>query len=200
MEMITRLSSPSQPLATHQAEANAQHYEVPTAFLELCLGPRMKYSSCVYPSLILPDGRARSISAAKESLGEAEVAMLETYTVKAGLGPRKDQLEKEGKDGQKAGEGLKLLDLGCGWGSLGLYLAEVRHFTFSFFPLVFGALTLTFFALHHYQQYPAASIKMLSNSRTQKVHIDGVCQRKGFGNVEVITGDFTQFDFEEKEQ
>lgn len=50
------------------------------------------------------------------------------------------------------------------------------------------------------QQYPAASIKMLSNSRTQKVHIDGVCKAKGFGNVEVITGDFTQFDFEEKEQ
>lgn len=125
MEMITRLSSPSQPLATHQAEANAQHYEVPTAFLQLCLGPRMKYSSCVYPSLILPDGRARAASSAKETLGEAEVAMLETYTVKAGLGSRKDQLEKEGKDGSKAGEGLKLLDLGCGWGSLGLYLAEV---------------------------------------------------------------------------
>jgi hypothetical protein len=48
--------------------------------------------------------------------------------------------------------------------------------------------------------YPKASIKMLSNSRTQKIFIDGVCKEKGFGNVEVITGDFTKFDFEEKEQ
>jgi hypothetical protein len=48
--------------------------------------------------------------------------------------------------------------------------------------------------------YPKASIKMLSNSRTQKIFIDDVCKQKGFGNVEVITGDFTKFDFEEKEQ
>jgi hypothetical protein len=50
------------------------------------------------------------------------------------------------------------------------------------------------------QKYPKASIKMLSNSRTQKIYIDDVCKEKGFGNVEVITGDFTKFDFEEKEQ
>lgn len=50
------------------------------------------------------------------------------------------------------------------------------------------------------QMYPKASIKMLSNSRTQKIFIDDVCKQKGFGNVQVITGDFTKFDFEEKEQ
>jgi hypothetical protein len=48
--------------------------------------------------------------------------------------------------------------------------------------------------------YPKASIKMLSNSRTQKIFIDDVCAQKGFHNVQVITGDFTKFDFEEKEQ
>lgn len=119
MEFIQRLASPQQALATHQEEANAQHYEVPTSFLQLCLGPRMKYSSCFYPSLANPDGTSKSISAAKESLGEAEEAMLKMYTVKAGLGPIK------GEEGSTGGEGLKILDLGCGWGSLGLYLAEV---------------------------------------------------------------------------
>lgn len=119
MEFIQRLASPQQALATHQEEANTQHYEVPTSFLQLCLGPRMKYSSCFYPSLANPDGTSKSISAAKESLGEAEEAMLKMYTVKAGLGPIK------GEEDSTGGEGLKILDLGCGWGSLGLYLAEV---------------------------------------------------------------------------
>ncbi|KAI5452573.1 hypothetical protein NCC49_000734 [Naganishia albida] len=167
MEFVQRLGSPQQALATHQEEANAQHYEVPTSFLKLCLGPRMKYSSCFYPSIANADGTSKPISYAKESLGEAEEAMLKMYTVKAGLGPIK------GEEGSTGGEGLKILDLGCGWGSLGLYLAEM---------------------------YPKASIKMLSNSRTQKIFIDDVCKQRGFGNVQVITGDFTKFDFEEKEQ
>lgn len=119
MEFIQRLASPKQALATHQEEANAQHYEVPTSFLQLCLGPRMKYSSCFYPSLVNPDGSSKGISSATESLGEAEEVMLKMYTVKAGLGP------VMGDEGSTGGEGLKILDLGCGWGSLGLYLAEV---------------------------------------------------------------------------
>lgn len=161
MHFITKISSPSAPLAIDQDKANQQHYEVPTSFLQLCLGPRMKYSSCYYPSgpenaVLDPTAQAGK----GETLAMAEEAMLEMYTEKAGLG-----------DG--TGEGLRLLDLGCGWGSLGLYLAE---------------------------KYPKAQITMLSNSATQKVHIDGVCNEKGFGNVNVITGDFTKYDFEEKEQ
>ena len=78
--------------------------------------------------------------------------MLKSYCDKAGLG----------EQGPGQGKGLSILDLGCGWGSLGLYLAE---------------------------KYPEASIKMLSNSRTQKIHIDETCQRKGFGNVEVCKVD-----------
>lgn len=125
MSMISRLSSPSQPLATHQVEANEQHYEVPTSFLSLCLGPRMKYSSCYYPSLVLPNGGAKPISKAKESLEQAEEEMLAMYAAKAGLGENKEERERSGKNGDQAGEGLSVLDLGCGWGSLGLYIAEV---------------------------------------------------------------------------
>lgn len=117
----------SRPIAIEQAKANEQHYEVPTEFLQMCLGPRMKYSSCYFPN-------------AKSSLGDAEDAMLSSYCVSArlGRGLRGVGLEK-GPDGKvidegnverygevgKEGEGLKILDLGCGWGSLGLFLAEV---------------------------------------------------------------------------
>ncbi len=115
--------------AIHQDKANEQHYEVPTSFLSLCLGPRMKYSSCYYPSgaerAVLDPKRAFDKRAAElidsgkgkgETLAEAEEAMMRMYTERAGLDVFKAQ----------KGEGLSLLDLGCGWGSLGLYLAEVR--------------------------------------------------------------------------
>jgi cyclopropane fatty-acyl-phospholipid synthase-like methyltransferase len=150
MDFIAKLSEPSRPLAEHQTKANEQHYEVPTSFLQLCLGPRMKYSSCYYPSLedTTRQGGAKDIKYAKETLAEAEEIMLKSYCDKAGLG----------EQGPDRGEGLSILDLGCGWGSLGLYLAE---------------------------KYPRANIKMLSNSRTQKVHIDETCRSKGFNNVEV---------------
>jgi cyclopropane fatty-acyl-phospholipid synthase-like methyltransferase len=76
-------------------KANEQHYEVASSFFQRCLGPRLKYSCCLYPT-------------GKETLEQAEVAMLESYVEKAGLV-----------------DGMDLLDLGCGWGSLGLFLAEV---------------------------------------------------------------------------
>lgn len=158
----------TRPIAIEQDKANEQHYEVPTAFLQLCLGPRMKYSSCEWPN-------------AKSSLADAEDAILASYCVEAklgrglrGVGVPKDQ-EGAVVNGEvgKEGEGLKILDLGCGWGSLGLFLAE---------------------------HYPLAEITMLSNSRTQKQHIDSVAKEKGFKNVTVITGDVNVFDFEEKEK
>lgn len=85
----------SRPIAIDTATANKQHYEVGTGVLAACLGPRMKYSSCLYPK-------------GKETLAEAEVEMLQSYVEKAGL-----------KDG------MEILDLGCGWGSGALYFAEV---------------------------------------------------------------------------
>lgn len=62
----------SRPIAIETATANEQHYEVGTGVLQACLGPRMKYSCCLYPK-------------GSETLGEAEVRMLETYVEKAGL-------------------------------------------------------------------------------------------------------------------
>ena len=109
------------PIAIDQDKANEQHYEVPTAFHKLCLGPRMKYSSCDWPT-------------DKSSLGDAEDAILGSYCVAArlgrglrGVGVEKGKEEETAGQVGKEGEGLKILDLGCGWGSLGLFLAEVRR-------------------------------------------------------------------------
>ena len=122
----------SRPIAVKQDKANEQHYEVPTSFLKTCLGPRMKYSSCIWPCLY---------SNVKTDLADAEDAMLSSYCLDARLGPGlrgvgvdsqdgKDVKVNEtngdgGKGGGREGEGLRILDLGCGWGSLGLFLAEV---------------------------------------------------------------------------
>ncbi|WWC98068.1 hypothetical protein V866_004958 [Kwoniella sp. B9012] len=142
----------TRPIATHTSEANEQHYEVPTSFHALCMGPRMKYSSCLWEG---SDPSGKNIKV--KTLAEAEDLMLSSYCKDA-----------------KLGRGLRgILDLGCGWGSLGLFLAE---------------------------HYPLARIKMLSNSRTQKEYIDSLASEKGFKNVEVITGDVNVYDFEEKEQ
>lgn len=73
----------TRPIAIETPTANTQHYEVGTGILQACLGPRMKYSACLYPT-------------GKETLGQAEVEMLELYTERADL-----------KDG------MKILDLGC---------------------------------------------------------------------------------------
>ncbi|KAG6375549.1 S-adenosyl-L-methionine-dependent methyltransferase [Boletus reticuloceps] len=120
-------------------KANEQHYEVSTKFILSCLGPYAKYSACLYPT-------------GNESLEEAEILMFESYCQKAQL-----------KDG------MHILDLGCGWGSLTVYLA---------------------------QKYPASHIVGLSNSATQKVYIDGVAKAKNLPNIEIITGDVNVYDFD----
>ncbi|KAL8944416.1 MAG: hypothetical protein Q9216_000467 [Gyalolechia sp. 2 TL-2023] len=84
----------TRPMAIETATANAQHYEVGTGVLQACLGPRMKYSCCLY-------------STGGETLGQAEIEMLDTYLEKANLV-----------------DGMSILDLGCGWGSAALYFAE----------------------------------------------------------------------------
>ncbi|KAL0779380.1 hypothetical protein CaCOL14_003864 [Colletotrichum acutatum] len=93
MTFIEKLRT--QPIAIETAAANKQHYEVGTGVLAACLGPRMKYSCCLYPK-------------GGETLAQAEVAMLQTYVEKAELR-----------------DGMSILDLGCGWGSGALYFAEV---------------------------------------------------------------------------
>ncbi|KAK0195130.1 S-adenosyl-L-methionine-dependent methyltransferase [Armillaria mellea] len=118
-------------------KANEQHYEVSTKFILSTLGPCGKYSSCLYPT-------------GKETLEEAEILMFESYCEKA-----------------KLRDGLDILDLGCGWGSLSLFLAK---------------------------KYPNAKITGLSNSATQKAHIDAMAKER-LSNVEIITADVNTFDF-----
>lgn len=82
-------------VALETDKANEQHYEVPPEFFELVLGPQLKYSSAYWPG-------------GTKDLGDAEVRMLELSCARAGL-----------TDGQE------VLELGCGWGSLTLYMARV---------------------------------------------------------------------------
>ncbi|CBN77985.1 conserved unknown protein [Ectocarpus siliculosus] len=131
------------PIATQQDAANEQHYEVNAAFYHLALGPRLKYSSGFWPK-------------SDSTFEESEVAMLEMYCDRA-----------------KLEDGMKIVDLGCGWGSLTLFLAE---------------------------KYPNASITSISNSASQKTYIDGQCRERGFGNVRVITGDINEFDLGEEDK
>jgi cyclopropane-fatty-acyl-phospholipid synthase len=127
------------PVAEETRAANEQHYEVPTAFYRFCLGPRLKYSGCLYPT-------------GTESLGQAEEAMLALYVERAQLA-----------------DGQEILELGCGWGSLSLYLAE---------------------------RFPAARITGVSNSRTQKEFIDAEAARRGLGNLRIVTSDMNAFTAE----
>jgi len=131
----------TRPIAIETATANEQHYEVGTGVLAACLGPRMKYSCCLYPK-------------GGETLAQAEIAMLETYVEKAQL-----------KDG------MSILDLGCGWGSGALYFAETL---------------------------PNSKITAFSNSKTQKLYIDAKATEKGLKNLEVITGNVVDYEFEKE--
>ena len=126
------------PIAIHTADANQQHYELPCAFFELVLGRHLKYSSGYYR------GPA-------DSLDQAEANMLRLTANRAGL-----------EDGDR------ILELGCGWGSLSLWMAE---------------------------HYPRSHITAVSNSRTQKRCIDARARERGFDNLEVITCDVNQLTF-----
>jgi cyclopropane-fatty-acyl-phospholipid synthase len=129
------------PIAINTSEANEQHYEVPTRFYQLCLGKRLKYSSGWWNSEC-------------RSLDEAEEAMLSLTCERAQLT-----------------EGLEVLELGCGWGSLSLWMAE---------------------------KYPRSRFVGVSNSATQREHIDAVIQLKGLTNLRIITCDMNQFDIADK--
>ena len=124
------------PIAVNTADSKEQHYEVPTPFYQKCLGPRLKYSSGLYEP-------------GAETLAQAEEKMLALTCERARLA-----------------DGLEILELGCGWGSLTLWMAE---------------------------KYPAARITGVSHSRTQREHITGEAQRRGLANVNIITCDMNDF-------
>jgi cyclopropane-fatty-acyl-phospholipid synthase len=125
------------PIATHTELANQQHYEVPTELFRKVLGPAMKYSACVY------DG-------ADLKLEEAERRTLDLTCARAGIE-----------------DGMRVLDLGCGWGSFTTHVAE---------------------------RYPNCQITAVSNSSTQREFIEQRCDQPGWADVEVITTDAARFD------
>ena len=125
------------PVAAVPDRANAQHYEVPARFFEMILGPRLKYSCALWN-----DPGA--------DLARAEEAMLRLTAERAGIE-----------------DGMEVLELGCGWGSLCLWLAETR---------------------------PACRITAVTNSAAQKAFIDGRARERGLSSrLQVIRADMNGF-------
>ncbi|HEY9050046.1 MAG TPA: cyclopropane-fatty-acyl-phospholipid synthase family protein [Gammaproteobacteria bacterium] len=125
------------PLALSPEKANEQHYEVPAKFYELVLGEHKKYSCCYWDK-------------ETSSLHKAEENALSISCMHADL-----------VDGQN------ILELGCGWGSLTLWMAR---------------------------QYPNSQITAVSNSRSQREHIEQTANKAGLNNIQVITCDMNDFE------
>ncbi len=121
-----------EPIAVETRAANEQHYELPPEFFGLCLGPHRKYSSCYFKPGVV-------------DLGQAEEEALRLTCEHADL-----------VDGQD------VLELGCGWGSLTLWMA---------------------------QRYPRSRITAVSNSAPQRLYIEAEARRRGLSNARVITAD-----------
>lgn len=117
--------------------ANEQHYELPAAFFTEVLGAHRKYSSCYWPPGV-------------RSLNRAEAEALSVTCARAGIE-----------------DGMSVLDLGCGWGSLSLWIA---------------------------QHYPDCRITSVSNSKRQRQHIVTEATRRGLSNIDVLTRDMNEFE------
>jgi len=133
-DLVARMSGG--PVAEAVQAANEQHYELPAEFLGLILGPRRKYSGCLWPEGV-------------DSLAGAEEAMLALSCSRAGIE-----------------DGMRVLDLGCGWGSLSLWLAE---------------------------RYPRCEVLGVSNSGSQREWIMGEATRRGLSNLSIQTADVNDF-------
>ena len=124
------------PIAIEVDAANQQHYEVPTAFFQQVLGPHLKYSSGFWPP-------------GCTDIGASELAMLELATARAELA-----------------DGQEILELGCGWGSMTLFMAA---------------------------RFPNARILGVSNSASQREHILAEAARRGLANLDIATADMNVF-------
>ena len=129
------------PIAIHTQDANEQHYEVPTSFYQSVLGKRLKYSGGYWTD-------------SSFGLNKSEEAMLE-------LSCKRAKLEN----------GHRVLDLGCGWGSVTFYVAE---------------------------NFPDCKITSVSNSKTQREYIEATAKQKGLTNIHVITANFNEFQTDKK--
>ncbi len=125
------------PIAPLAGKANEQHYEVPPEFFAQVLGPNRKYSACFWT----PQTR---------DLGDAEIQSLAMTCARAQLA-----------------DGQQILELGCGWGSLSLFMAR---------------------------RYPRAQITAVSNSTAQRLFIEGEARRLQLANLRVVTCDMNDFD------
>ncbi len=139
MKLVAELKA--SPIAVNTAAANEQHYEVPTAFYQYCLGKHLKYS-CGYWNEGVTD------------IDISEKDMLELTCQRAEL--------VKGQD---------VLELGCGWGSLSLFMSA---------------------------KYPQSNFTVVSNSRTQKIYIDEQAKLRGIDNLTVITADMNSFAIDQK--
>lgn len=124
------------PLAEETEAANEQHYEIPANYFKTVLGKHLKYSSGFWPEGV-------------DGLDESEAAMLQLSCERAEL--------KSGQD---------ILELGCGWGSLSLWMAE---------------------------HYPESRITSVSNSNSQRHFIEEESRKRGLTNLRVITCDINTF-------
>ncbi len=129
------------PIAIFTDEANTQHYELPPEFFQLVLGNHLKYSACYWP-----DGVT--------TLDEAEAAMLELTCERAGVQ-----------------DGMTILDVGCGWGSLSLWIA-------------------------HY--YPHCQVQAVSNSKNQQAFIQQQARERNLSNLTVSVANIAEFDTDER--
>lgn len=129
------------PVTLVPEKANEQHYEVPAAFYELVLGPHLKYSGGYW-------------SGEHSTLEDSERDMLELTAGRAGLA-----------------DGQEVLELGCGWGSLTLHMAE---------------------------RYPASRILAVSNSASQRAFILGRARERSLTNLEVLTTDVAHLALERR--
>ncbi len=131
----------SSPIAVNTQEANEQHYELPTEFFQLVMGKHMKYSSGFW----------------KEGVTDLDVS-------------EEDMLELTVQRAQLC-NGMSILELGCGWGSLTLFMAK---------------------------KFPQSQIVGVSNSATQKEYILAQAEKRGLKNVRIITCDMNDFTINEK--
>jgi len=129
------------PIALVPDRANEQHYEVPASFFEAVLGRHLKYSCGLWPTAV-------------HALDDAEGAMLALSCERAEMA-----------------DGLSVLDLGCGWGSLSLWLAE---------------------------RYPGSRVVGMSNSSSQRAFIEARARARGFDNLTVVTADINDFATRER--
>jgi cyclopropane-fatty-acyl-phospholipid synthase len=129
----------SSPIAVRTQDPNIQHYELPAEFFCTVLGPRLKYSCAYWPPGV-------------RTLADAEEAMLQLTCDRAGIA-----------------DGMDILDLGCGWGALSLWMSE---------------------------RYPSARILAVSNSKTQKAYIERQAEVLGLDHLTVMTADVVDLDLD----